>query len=154
MPATGKTVYTNLPYNTLTTCGFFELYAYQEWARFLYSKLVGSNTTISKYQRRIVLMPNNNCQFYGSGSQGCLGSYCSTWIRGDRLVKQFSAVLCVGPQQQELKAKVTDFYPSTPLQGKLSEYFLPRAGTHSESAALEQLCLGLRRLLLRHGLLQ
>ena len=84
MPATGKTIYTKLAYNTGTSCGFFELYAYQEWAKFLYSQLVGSNTTINQYQRRIVLMPNNNCQFYGSGSQGCLGSYCYTWIRGDR----------------------------------------------------------------------
>ena len=85
MPATGRTVYTNLPYNTLTTCGFYELYAYQEWARFLYSNLVGSNSTIDQmFQRRIVVMPSNNCQFYGTGSQGCLGTYCQTWIRGDR----------------------------------------------------------------------
>ena len=84
MPATGRSVYTNLPYNTITTFGLYELYAYQEWARFMYSRLVGDNATISKYQRRIVIMPNNNCQFYGSGNQGCLGPYCQTWIRGDR----------------------------------------------------------------------
>ena len=29
-------------------------------------------------------MPDNNCGFYGAGSQGCLGPYCYTWIRGDR----------------------------------------------------------------------
>ena len=84
MPATGFTVYSKMPYNTLTTCGFFELYAYQEWAAFQYSIMTGSNATIARFQRRIVLMPNNNCQFYGAGSQGCLGPYCYTWIRGDR----------------------------------------------------------------------
>ena len=86
MPASGRTVYSNMTYNTTSNCGFMELYAYQEWAAFQYSILTGSNATISQFQRRLVLMPNNNCQFYGAGSQGCLGSYCYVWIRGDRLV--------------------------------------------------------------------
>ena len=86
MPAVGKTVYSKMSYNTASVCGFMELYAYQEWAAFQYSILTGSNATISKFQRRLVLMPNNNCQFYGSGAQGCLGPYCYVWIRGDRSV--------------------------------------------------------------------
>ncbi len=49
--------------------------------------MVGSNATISKYQRRIVLMPAisiNTCNFYATANQGCLGAYCYVWARGDR----------------------------------------------------------------------
>ena len=86
MPASGKTPYSHMAYNTTTNCGFMELYAYQEWAALQYSILTGSNSSISKFPRRLVIMPNNNCKFYGSGSQGCMGPYCYVWIRGDRLV--------------------------------------------------------------------
>ncbi|GAX78725.1 hypothetical protein CEUSTIGMA_g6163.t1 [Chlamydomonas eustigma] len=85
MPASGRTVYSGLPYNTTLQCGAIEPYAMQEWAQFLYSKLTGSNLTISKYQRRIVVMSFNNCNAYGFGSQGCVGAYCYSWIRGDRV---------------------------------------------------------------------
>jgi hypothetical protein len=84
MPAAGTTVYSGLPYNTTLECGAIEPYAMQEWVEFLYSQMTGSNSTISKYQRRIVLMPFNNCNAYGFGSQGCVGAYCYAWIRGDR----------------------------------------------------------------------
>ena len=93
MPASGKTPYSRMAYNTTTTCGFMELYAYQEWAALQYSILTGSNSSISKFPRRLVIMPNNNCKFYGSGSQGCMGPYCYVWIRGDRWV-HCTQVIC------------------------------------------------------------
>lgn len=84
MPASGTTVYSRLAYNATKWCGSIEPYAMQEWAQYQYSLLVGSNATISQFKRRIVVMPNNNCNAYGFGSQGCQGSYCYQWIRGDR----------------------------------------------------------------------
>ena len=86
MPPAGNTVYSRMLYNTTANCGYNELFAMQEWAAFQYSIMTRSNASISKFQRRIVIMPNNNCQFYGAGSQGCLGPFCYVWIRGDRSV--------------------------------------------------------------------
>lgn len=37
MPAAGRSIYSNLPYDTKSKCGFMELYALQEWAQFQYS---------------------------------------------------------------------------------------------------------------------
>eukprot|EP00798_Chlamydomonas_sp_ICE-L_P024727 gene24726-10363_t len=38
---------------------------------------------LSKYTRRIVVMPPNRCFFYGAAHQGCFGEYCYVWIRQD-----------------------------------------------------------------------
>lgn len=37
MPATGRSAYNGLPYNTGAQCGFYEMYAFQEWAQLQYS---------------------------------------------------------------------------------------------------------------------
>lgn len=81
MPATGTSAYSKLIYDTTKQCGFLEMYAFQEWAQKIYEETYGP---ISKFQRRIVLLPENNCPWYGTGSQGCQGEYCYVWVRGDR----------------------------------------------------------------------
>jgi hypothetical protein len=35
---------------------------------------------LSKYQRRVAILPVNNCTWAGLGSIGC-GDYCYTWIK-------------------------------------------------------------------------
>eukprot|EP00798_Chlamydomonas_sp_ICE-L_P017397 gene17397-23697_t len=83
MPATGVTPYTRWNYN-MARCDGAELYGVQEWARQQFEARGGD---ISKYVRRVVLMPNpqpSTCPWYGLGNQGCYGSYCYNWIRGDR----------------------------------------------------------------------
>lgn len=83
MPAVGKTEYSRLNYNTTLQCGFIEMYAFQEWAQRMYENIYG-NRSLDNIQRRIVLLPYNNCPWYGAGAQGCMGRYCYVWIRGDR----------------------------------------------------------------------
>ena len=133
MPASGRTVYSNMTYNTTSNCGFMELYAYQEWAAFQYSILTGSNATISQFQRRLVLMPNNNCQFYGAGSQGCLGSYCYVWIRGDRLVYPSFCVIW-------LHLFKNDCISPTPLRTKLLNTFFHELG-HTQNLQHSSNCV-------------
>jgi hypothetical protein len=84
MPAYGRTAYSNITYNTTLQCGFIEMYAYQEWAQKKYEDIHGKGS-LDKYRQRIVVMPFNNCPWYGTGSQGCLGKYCYIWVRGDRV---------------------------------------------------------------------
>mmetsp|Transcript_11015 Transcript_11015/g.23763 ORF Transcript_11015/g.23763 Transcript_11015/m.23763 type:complete len:852 (+) Transcript_11015:286-2841(+) len=84
MPVIGRTAISNLPYDTTNNCNFFEMYAYQEWAQQKYGEIYRDTSRINNFVRRIVVMPVNNCPWYGTGSQGCFGKYCYIWVRGDR----------------------------------------------------------------------
>eukprot|EP00798_Chlamydomonas_sp_ICE-L_P024743 gene24743-10380_t len=95
MPAIGRTAITNMVYDARKRCDFQELYAYQEWAQkqfqewaHLYAyqewaqkQFQARGGDMSKYVRRILMLPMNNCPWLGLGSQGCYGT--SAWEYGD-----------------------------------------------------------------------
>lgn len=57
--------------------------------------MTGSNATINKFTRRMVLVPSMLCAWYGTGNQGCNGPYCYVWIRSDRY-----AAACTSAQSE------------------------------------------------------
>eukprot|EP00798_Chlamydomonas_sp_ICE-L_P001878 gene1878-33295_t len=79
IPQTGITPISKSKYE-INTCDWPELLAYQEFAADQFTKMGGN---LSKFTRRIVVMPPNRCTFYGGANQGCFGKYCHVWIRSD-----------------------------------------------------------------------
>jgi hypothetical protein len=86
MPCSGTSAVTGLAYDLATSCGYPELLALQEWGQ------QASGLDMAQFTRRVVVLPAGTdglgvggpCGWYGMGSQGCAGSYCDAWVRGDR----------------------------------------------------------------------
>eukprot|EP00798_Chlamydomonas_sp_ICE-L_P018688 gene18688-25208_t len=72
LPMSGLSVNSGLPFDH-TRCEAYEMYALQEAAEKLFKARGGD---ISKYKRRIVIVPNMKCSWWGLASQGCFGDYC------------------------------------------------------------------------------
>lgn len=84
MPCAGKTPLSKMTYNVSNTCGFMELYAYQEFAAVAYSEFTGGKNLTSTPQ--VIVNTPLNCQFYGAGNQDCKNKrQCYIWLRADRL---------------------------------------------------------------------